>query len=214
MRWIAAHLLVIGVITGGRCAYSGIWTTTLASAALAVGAIALLRGRTWGALFTLAVGASFATAAALSMTNAPALFTAIAIAASLPAVVLARPMWCFDRAAMIAAVLGSIVWGASSAAIVRASPDAVMTLGRAEARWDLAQGRAVMRFCADPQGDGYYERRLEHTLGVGSEHVSCGESAIADAWNAGYDEVVREHVEARCGEGALDSALWSRARCL
>src|SRR5690606_122584 len=103
-------------------------------------------------------------------------------------------------------------WGGASAALLRVSPDAVMALGRAEAAWDLAHGRAAMRYCGGV-GDGYYEERLRSVLGVRAEYVVCGESVFADVWNAGYDDAVREHVEARCGEGALDSLLWSRPCC-
>ncbi len=150
MRWVAAHLLGVGVVVAARAAWDGAAATTLAALTLALAAIALLRGRTWGALLSLAVGSAFATAVALSMASAPAVFTFVAIVSCVPAALLARPMWRFDRAAALAALAGAVLWGASGAGLLRASPDAVMALGAAEAAWDLSHDQLEMRFCGAP----------------------------------------------------------------
>ena len=89
VRGSAVLMLLVSLVLVARCAAAGVWTTPAASLAMIAGTIGVLRGRTWGALLMLAVGASFAAAAVLDMTNAPELFLAIAIVASIPAAIAA-----------------------------------------------------------------------------------------------------------------------------
>ena len=138
--WVRAWgvlLLGVALVLGARCVMGGIVTTTAALVGLAVAAIGLIAGRTWGSLLALAVGASFAAAGALEMTNAPSLFFAVAAAASLPSLLFARPMWRFDRAAAVVVLAGSIALGSLGAAGLRLWGDEVLsTIAELEAALD------------------------------------------------------------------------------
>lgn len=138
--WVRAWgvlLLGVALVLGARCVISGIVTTTAALVGLAVAAIGLIAGRTWGSLLALAVGASFAAAGAFEMTNAPSLFFAVAAAASLPSLLFARPMWRFDRAAAVVVLAGSIALGSLGAAGLRLWGDEVLsTIAELEAALD------------------------------------------------------------------------------
>lgn len=205
VRGSAILMLLVSLALGVRCAADGIWTTPAAALAMMAGAIGVLRGRTWGALLMLAVGASFAAAAVLDMTNAPELFLAIAIVASIPAARAARGMEQIDRAAAIAAVLAAIAWGSISAAMLRSGGDLIAALGRAHASIALSRGEAAVPYCG-PRLAHYaaHESALRAAFGLESEYRDCGADAVRDSWNAGYFATIREHVEARCGEGALE----------
>jgi hypothetical protein len=151
IRWVRAWgvvLLTVAVALGSRCAMAEIWTTTAALIGLGVAAVGLIAGRTWGSLLALAVGASFATAGALEMTNAPQLFFAIALAASLPCLLFARPMWRFDRAAALVLLAGSIALGSLGASGLRlAGDDVARALDRLESELDRSHraGRCGQR---------------------------------------------------------------------
>lgn len=206
VRGSAILTTLVSLAVGAHCAGAGIWTTPVASLAMLAGAAGVLRGRTWGALLMLAVGASFAAAAALGMTNAPELFLAIAIVASVPAIGAARGMERLDRGAAIAAVLAAIAWGSIGAATIRSGGELIAALGRAHASIALSRGEATVRYCG-PRLARYaaHESALRAAFGLEAEYADCGTDALRDSWNAGYYAQVRDDVEARCGEGALES---------
>ena len=147
VRWARAWgvlLLGVALVLGARCAMEGIATTTAALIGLGVAAIGLIGGRTWGSLLALAVGASFAVAGALEMTNAPHLFFAIAAAASLPSLLFAPPMWGFDRAAAAVLLAGSVALGSLGAGGLQLFGDDVAS-ALAELEAELDRPRPVVR---------------------------------------------------------------------
>ena len=82
------------------------------------------------------------------MTNAPPLFFAIALAASLPCLLFARPMWRFDRAAALVLLTGSIALGSLGASGLQlAGDDVARALDRLESELDRSRraGRCGQR---------------------------------------------------------------------
>jgi hypothetical protein len=87
-----------------RCVIEGVWVTVIATGILVTGAIAALRGRTWGVGLTLLAGSAFPAAHLLGM--APSWFWGVGFVGVLPFVLTWKPMAFFDRpAAKLFAVL-------------------------------------------------------------------------------------------------------------
>ena len=91
------------------------WCTVLASSAVATGAGAALRGRTWGLLLLLLSSVSFAGAAALGI--APPYFVAMTAVGSSALALAALPLARRDPLAFVAAVGLCVVFGAAMAAL-------------------------------------------------------------------------------------------------
>jgi hypothetical protein len=101
------------------------WATVLASSALLAGALAALRGRTWGVLLVAAAATSFAGAHACGI--APAWFVAVAAIGWLAVATTLRPLLRLDATALVVAVLVTLTLG--TAAALLAGPGLVLLRG-------------------------------------------------------------------------------------
>lgn len=90
-------VLLMAVPMFARCVYYGYWVTVVATGMLSAGALAALRGRTWGVGLTLLAASAFPAAHLLGM--APTWFWAVGYVGALPFVFAWKPMAFFDRPA-------------------------------------------------------------------------------------------------------------------
>ena len=80
-----------------RCILEQVWVTVIATSILAGGALAALRGRTWGIGMTLLCASAFPAAHLLGM--APSWFWGVGFIGAVPAILTWKPMAFFDRPA-------------------------------------------------------------------------------------------------------------------
>lgn len=92
------------------------WLTVFASTALVVGAVAVLRDRTWGLPVALAGATSFAAAAAFGM--GPGWFWIVAFAGVLPFVSTFSALRRFDATSAWSLAIGGVAAGVGATAIV------------------------------------------------------------------------------------------------
>jgi hypothetical protein len=103
-------VLAVAVPLTIRCVTFQKWVTVIATLMLSSGALAALRGRTWGVGLTLLAAVAFPAAHLLGM--APTWFWSVGFVGALPFVVTWKPMAFFDRPAAklfaLLAVIGGI----------------------------------------------------------------------------------------------------------
>lgn len=106
-------VLVVSLPLMIRCITYQKWVTVVATTMLAGGAVAALRGRTWGVGLTLLAAVAFPAAHLLGM--APTWFWGVGFVGTIPFVVTWKPMAFFDRPAAKLFALLAVIGGVTCA---------------------------------------------------------------------------------------------------
>lgn len=187
-RRIEAWLLgtqAVGLATLIRSVAFDRWITVLASALMIVGAIAALRGRTWGVVLSFASAAAFPVAWAIGI--APLWFVYVGVIGAMPLLLATSALARVDRQAT--AVLVGLA----------ASAGAIAAVTWKLVAWDLFMAFPALRPSVFPQ----HGLAVVALLGIG---VAAMVASLRTARRAGQpDEVASEPSRTRIGVGAVDA---------